>query len=740
MADRYTCPMHPEIRQASPGTCPKCAMALERAAPSARTERVCPMHPQIVRSEPGTCPICGMALEPRTVTGVEEESTELRDMTRRFWISLALTVPLLASVMGDMLPGEPVRHVVPPRVFAWLQLVLASPVVLWGAAPFFARGWASIVNRSLNMFTLIAIGVGAAYGYSVVATVAPGIFPPSFRVHGGEVALYFEAAAIITTLVLLGQVLELRARSQTSSAIRALLGLAPKTARRLGDDTTEEEVPLDAIVPGDRLRVRPGEAIPVDGVVLEGASAVDESMVTGESLPVEKTLGARVTGGTVNGTGGFVMRAERVGSDTLLAQIVHMVSEAQRSRAPIQRLADVVSSYFVPAVVLAALVTFAAWGAWGPAPRMAYALVNAVAVLIIACPCALGLATPMSIMVGTGRGALAGVLIKNAEALEVMEKVDTLVVDKTGTLTEGKPRLMTVVGIAPLDETEVLRLAASLERGSEHPLAAAIVAGAEARRIEVVAATGFKSVTGKGVVGRVGERRVALGNRHLMDDVGVALGALADRAETLRREAQTVMFLAVDERPAGLVGVADPVKASTPEALALLRASGLGIVMLTGDSRATAEAVARTLGIDAVEAEVLPEEKIAVVKRLQNQGHTVAMAGDGVNDAPALAQAEVGIAMGTGTDVAIESAGITLVRGDLRGIARARRLSQGTMRNIRENLFFAFVYNTVGVPIAAGVLYPFSGLLLSPIIASAAMTFSSVSVIANALRLRRLPL
>jgi Cu+-exporting ATPase len=715
-------------------------MALELvAASSSRTEWVCPMHPQITRPQPGNCPICGMALEPRMATA-EEDTTELRDMTRRFWVSLVLTLPLLAFVMGDMLPGQPIRHAIPARWLAWLQLVLATPVVLWGGWPFFERGWASIVHRSLNMFTLIGLGTGAAYAYSVVAAVAPGIFPESFRVHGGEVGLYFEAAAIITTLVLLGQVLELRARSQTSSAIRALLNLAPKTARRLRDDGTEEDVSLEAVVPDDRLRVRPGEGVPVDGVVLEGTSAVDESMVTGESIPVEKTPGSRVTGGTVNGTGGFVMRAERVGSETLLAQIVHMVSEAQRSRAPIQRLADLVSSYFVPAVVAIAVATFVIWGMWGPEPRMAYALVNAVAVLIIACPCALGLATPMSIMVGTGRGALAGVLIKNAEALEIMEKVDTLVIDKTGTLTEGKPRLLSVVSTDGIAEPEVLRLAASLERGSEHPLAAAIVSGAQAKHIALVEATDFQSMTGKGVVGSVDGRRIALGNRRLMEEQRVTLGGLTERAAELRREGQTVMFLARDGRAAGLVGVADPIKASTPEALDLLRASGMRIVMLTGDSRATAEAVARKLGLDDVEAEILPEEKGAIVKRLQAEGHVVAMAGDGVNDAPALAQAQVGIAMGTGTDVAMQSAGITLVKGDLRGIARARRLSQGTMRNIRQNLFFAFIYNVLGIPIAAGVLYPVLGLLLSPIIASAAMTFSSVSVIGNALRLRRLSL
>ncbi|OLC15442.1 MAG: copper-translocating P-type ATPase [Candidatus Rokubacteria bacterium 13_1_40CM_69_27] len=738
----YTCPMHPEVRQPGPGSCPKCGMALEPVGapePAARTEYVCPMHPQIVRSAPGSCPICGMALEPRTATG-DEENAELKDMTRRFWVSVALSVPLLAFVMGDMLPGQPLRHGLSSRLIAWLQLVLATPVVLWGGWPFFQRGWASIVNRSLNMFTLIALGTGTAYVYSVVAAVAPGIFPDSFRPHGGGVGLYFEAAAIITTLVLVGQVIELRARTQTSSAIKALLSLAPKTARRLRADGGDEEVSLDQIQPGDRLRVRPGERVPVDGTILEGTSAVDESMVTGEPIPVEKTPGSRVTGGTVNGTGSFVMRAERVGSDTLLAQIVRMVSEAQRSRAPIQRLADTVSAYFVPAVVAVALISATVWGLIGPEPRMAYALVNAVAVLIIACPCALGLATPMSIMVATGRGAMAGVLIKNAEALEILEKVDTLVVDKTGTLTEGKPRLTSVVTVSGQSESDLLRLAASLERGSEHPLAAAIVAGAQERKLALSATDNFRSVTGKGVVGRVEGRTVALGNHRLMEDLAIAVGDLAERADALRRDGQTVMFVAVDGRAAGLVGVADPIKETTPEALRSLHESGVRVVMLTGDSRATGEAVARKLGIEETEAEVLPEQKSAVIKRMQAEGRIVAMAGDGVNDAPALAQAHVGIAMGTGTDVAMESAGVTLVKGDLRGIVRARRLSRATIRNIRENLFFAFIYNALGVPIAAGVLYPVFGLLLSPIIASAAMSFSSVSVIANALRLKRVAL
>ena len=739
----YTCPMHPEVRQDRPGACPICGMALEpvmTAVPGTRTTYVCPMHPEIVRSEPGTCPICGMALEPQTVSLEGEANPELVDMTRRFWSSLLLTAPLLLLAIAEMLPGQPVQHALSARLLTWVQLVFATPVVLWGGWPFFTRGWASIVNRSLNMFTLIAVGTGTAYVYSVIATLVPGLFPASFRTHNGAVAVYFEAAAVITTLVLLGQVLELRARSQTSSAIRALLGLAPKTARRLRDDGSEEDVPLDQVQPGDRLRVRPGEKVPVDGVVLEGTSAVDESMLTGEPIPVEKVPGDHVTGGTVNGTGGLAMRAERVGAETLLALIVHLVSEAQRSRAPIQRLADVVSAYFVPAVVAVAVLAAVVWGLVGPEPRLAYALVNAVAVLIIACPCALGLATPMSIMVGTGRGALAGVLVRHAEALEVLEKVDTLVVDKTGTLTDGKPRLMAVTASPPVSDNDLLRLAASLERGSEHPLAAAIVAGAQSQGLSLTDARDFTSRTGKGVMGQIDGHQVALGNRALFAELGIGLGDLGQRAEALRRDGQTVMFVALDGQPAGLLGVADPIKPATPEALQLLREDGVQVVMLTGDSRTTAEAVARTLGIERIEAEVLPEQKGEVIKRLQAEGHVVAMAGDGVNDAPALAQAQVGMAMGTGTDVAMESAGITLVKGDLRGIARARRLSRATMRNIRQNLFFAFIYNTIGVPIAAGVLYPVFGLLLSPMLASAAMTLSSVSVISNALRLRHLEL
>ena len=738
----YTCPMHPEVRQDKPGTCPKCGMALEPVAQTSlvtRTEYVCPMHPQIVRPTPGNCPICGMALEPRVISGEPEANPELVDMTRRFWISGALTAPLLAMTMFEMISGHPITWL-DSQASVWAQFVLATPVVVWGGWPFFERGWASIVNRQLNMFTLIALGTGAAYLFSVVATLLPGIFPESFRGHSGEVAVYFEPAAVIVTLVLLGQVLELRARSQTSSAIRGLLGLAPKTARIIRDGGVEEDISLDAVQVGDRLRVRPGEKVPVDGIVLEGTTFVDESMITGEPIPVEKTPGDHVTGATINGSGSLIMRAERVGSGTLLAQIVHMVSEAQRSRAPIQRLADRVSGYFVPAVVLAAIGTFVVWAIVGPEPRLAYALVNAVAVLIIACPCALGLATPMSIMVGTGRGATVGVLIKNAEALETLEKVDTLVVDKTGTLTEGKPRLKSIIALSPIGEAELLRLAASLEKGSEHPLAAAIVGEAHKRNLTLVDATKFEYTTGKGVTGNVDSRVISLGNRSLMDDQGVELGTLAEQSERLRGEGQTVMFVAVEGRAAGLLGVADPIKESTPEAIRILRAEGIRVVMLTGDSRTTASAVARQLNIDEVQAEVLPDRKRQVIQQLRNAGHIVAMAGDGINDAPALAEAQVGIAMGIGTDVAIQTAGITLVKGDLREIARAIRLSRGTMRNIRQNLFFAFVYNALGVPIAAGVLYPFVGLLLNPMIASLAMSLSSVSVIGNALRLRRLRL
>jgi Cu+-exporting ATPase len=715
-------------------------MALERLAPQTAAEKIeytCPMHPQIVRDKPGNCPICGMALEPRTVSLEEEENPELVDMARRFWVGVALTVPLLLIAMSDFVPGNPLERIVSMPVLGWVQFALATPVVLWGGWPFFVRGWQSIVNRSLNMFTLIGLGVSVAYVFSVIAKLFPEIFPPSFRDTAGGVPVYFEAAAAITTLVLLGQVLELRARSQTGAAIKALLGLAPKTARRLQEDGSEADVPLDQVQVGDRLRVRPGEKVPVDGVVIEGSSAIDESMVTGEPIPVEKHADDRVIGATVNGTGSFVMRAERVGAETLLSQIVQMVADAQRSRAPIQKLADVVSGYFVPAVVALAVITFVVWSIWGPEPRMAHGLVNAVAVLIIACPCALGLATPMSIMVATGKAAQSGVLFKNAEAIEVLRKVDTLVVDKTGTLTEGRPKLVSVVTAEAIDEQTLLQLAASLEKGSEHPLAAAIVAGAQERGIKLSDAAGFDSLTGKGVTGEVDGRRVSLGNRALFDDLKIDPGELAAKSENLRADGQTVMFVAVDGKAAGLIGVADPIKETTPEAIRQLHEEGIRIVMLTGDSRTTAEAVARKLNIDEVVAEVLPHQKVDVVKKFQAEGRFVAMAGDGINDAPALAQAHVGIAMGTGTDVAMKSAGVTLVKGDLRGIVRARVLSRLTMRNIKQNLFFAFVYNSIGVPIAAGSLYPFFGILLSPMIAAAAMSFSSVSVISNALRLRR---
>ena len=698
----------------------------------------CPMHPEVRQVGPGTCPRCGMALEPEAPALEDEANPELRDMTRRFWVSLALTLPVVGLAMGEMFAPALLSRLTSMAI-VWFQLLFSAPVVLWGGWPFFVRGWQSIVNRSLNMFTLIGLGTAAAFGYSVFATLFPDVLPHGMR-HGAAPAVYFEAAAVIVTLVLLGQVLELRARSATSGAIRALLGMAPKTARRIGADGPDEDIPLAHVHVGDRLRVRPGERVPVDGVVLEGTSAVDESMVTGEPIPVEKTAGSRVTGGTVNGTGGFVIRAERVGADTLLSQIVRMVAEAQRSRAPIQRLVDVVSSWFVPSVVLVAALASFVWASFGPEPRLAYALVNAVAVLIIACPCALGLATPMSIMVGTGRGAQAGVLIRNAEALETMEKVDTVVVDKTGTLTEGKPRLVTVTATKAFAESEVLALAAGLEAGSEHPLAAAVLAGASERGVAPAQVEKFRSITGQGVAASANDRAVSLGNQRLMESVGVDIAPLAAHTDTLRSDGQTVVYLAVEGVLAGLIGVADPIKASTPEAIRLLHAEGLKVVMLTGDNRTTADAVARTLGLDDVVADVQPAEKADVIKRLQAEGRVVAMAGDGVNDAPALAQAHVGIAMGTGTDVAMESAGVTLVKGDLRGIVRARRLSRATMRNIRQNLLWAFVYNALGVPLAAGVLYPVFGLLLSPIVASAAMALSSVSVIANALRLRRLKL
>ncbi len=762
----YTCPRHPEVISDQPGECRhKCGMALEPStpqAPPANTQWTCPMHPEVVRDEPGECPKCGMALEPRQVSAEEEKNPELIDITRRFWVGVVLTIPVLILAMGGFIPGvsvdvllrEAISEVMGflQRYFSgvpteapvaahelgiWLELVLATPVVLWSGWPFFVRGWRSVVSWNLNMFTLIGLGVGVAYVYSVIATLFPEIFPVSFRDEAGQVGVYFEAAAVIVTLVLLGQVMELRARSSTNAAIKALLGLAPKTARRVNADGSEADVPLEQVQIGDRLRVRPGEKVPVDGAVVEGSSSVDESMITGEPIPVQKGEGERVIGATINGTGSLVIEAQRVGSDTLLAQIVQMVAEASRSRAPIQNVVDVVASYFVPAVVLTAVITFVVWGLFGPEPAMAYALINAVAVLIIACPCALGLATPMSIMVASGKGASAGVLFKNAEAIQTLRQVNTLIVDKTGTLTEGRPRLQDVVAAEGFAEEEVLRLAATLERGSEHPLAAAIVQGAEARSVALERHTEFESVTGKGVKGRVGEQAVALGNRALMETLGVAAEALAERAEALRAEGKTAMFVAVDGRPAGLVAVADPVKETTPQAIEALHDEGIRIVMLTGDSQTTAEAVAKRLGIDEVIAEVLPEQKAEKVKALQAEGRFVAMAGDGINDAPALAQAQVGIAMGTGTDVAMESAGVTLVKGDLTGIVRARKLSRATMRNIRENLFFAFAYNSLGVPVAAGVLYPFFGILLSPIIAAAAMSFSSVSVVGNALRLRR---
>ncbi len=735
----YICPMCPEVRQVGPGPCAKCGMALEPESPvlpATKTEYTCPMHPEIVRSEPGACPICGMALEPRTVT-LEEENPELRDMTRRFWISLALTAPLLTIAMGSMFFPRAFMDSPWKTALPWLELVLATPVVLWGGRPFFQRGWVSILNRSTNMFTLIAMGTGVAYAYSVVATLVPGIFPASFRTMGDRPDVYFEASAAIVTLVLLGQVLELRARSRTSSAIRALLDLSPKTARVILNDGSEHDIPLEEVKPGDKLRVRPGEKIPVDGIVLEGASAVDESMITGESIPVEKGRGARVIGATVNGTGALVMQAEHVGSETMLAQIVQLVSQAQRTRAPIQRLADEVAGWFVPAVVAVSVITFITWALLGPQPRFAHAIVNAVAVLIIACPCALGLATPMAIMVGTGRGAHAGVLIKNAEVLETMEKVDTIVFDKTGTLTEGKPQ---VSEISPKDipDDELLRWVASLERASEHPLGAAIVRKANERKLTLSEPSRVESIPGQGIQGMVNGKRVAAGNTALMQKVGV----VGEEGVLLigRTTGGTQIHAAIDGRYAGYIGVGDPIKASTPAALRELKAQGIRLVMLTGDNKASAEVIARTLELTDYRAEVLPAQKTDIIQALQTEGRIVAMAGDGINDAPALAQADVGIAMGTGTDVAIESGGITLLKGDLEGLVRARKLSQATMRNIRQNLFFAFIYNSIGVPIAAGVLYPVFGLLLSPILAAAAMSFSSVSVITNSLRLRNVRL
>jgi Cu+-exporting ATPase len=738
----YVCPMCPEVRQDGPGACPKCGMALEPELPAALTkiEYTCPMHPQVVRTQPGACPICGMALEPRTVTATEQENPELREMSRRLWISLAVTVPLLVMAMRSMFTGMGLHNSISPRALAWLELILASPVVLWGGWPFFQRGWASIVNRSTNMFTLIAIGTGAAYLYSLLGTIFPGMFPDAFRIMGEQPDVYFEAAAAITTLVLLGQVLELRARSRTGAAIRALLDLSPKMARRLGSAGKEEDIPLDQVQPADRLRVRPGEKVPADGIVLEGASSVDESMITGESVPVQKHPGDRVIGATVNGAGSFIMGAEHVGSETLLAQIVRMVSQAQRSRAPIQRLADRVSGYFVPAVIAIAAITFIAWYLLGPEPRLGHALVNAVAVLIIACPCALGLATPIAIMVGTGRGAHAGVLIRDAEALETLETVDTLVIDKTGTLTEGKPKVVTIVPLEGISNSDLLRSVAAVEQASEHPLAAAIVSAAKERGLAVPRATDFHYSAGKGVSGKVEGREVLAGNDVFLQESGISFQEFHQRGNEILDSGQTVISVSFDRKPAGLIGVADPLKKSSVQAISELRSQSVHVVMLTGDNRASAEAVARQVGIEDFEAEVLPQDKAGIVKRLHSGGHVVAMAGDGINDAPALAQADVGIAMGTGTDVAIESAGITLVKGDLAGIVRARKLSQATMRNIRQNLFFAFIYNSIGVPIAAGVLYPFFGILLSPILAAAAMSFSSVSVITNSLRLRNVKL
>ena len=735
---RWICPMCPEVESETPAACPSCGMALEPAAPLAatRTEWTCPMHPEIVRDAPGECPICGMALEPRTVALTDEESPELIDMRRRFIAATALSLPLLILAMGDVF-GIPIRTLVSAGQQSWIELALATPVCTVIAWPFYQRAVNSVRNRSLNMFTLIGLGVAVAYAYSVVAVVAPGLFPEAFR-EAGRVAVYFEAAAVITTLVLLGQVLELRARGQTSAALKALLDLAAKKARRIEEDGTEIDVGLEEIHPGDRLRVRPGEKIPVDGVVLEGASTIDESMVTGEPVPVEKGPGDPVIGATINNTGALVMRAERVGADTLLSRIVGMVAEAQRSRAPIQKLADKVSGYFVPAVVLIAAITFAVWATIGPEPQMANALINAVAVLIIACPCALGLATPMSIMVATGKGASAGVLFRNAEAIEHLRAVDTLVVDKTGTLTRGRPELVEVVVAEGIDEAEMLAAVAALERASEHPLAEAVVRGARDRGVEPAAEViGFESRTGKGVVGEVGGARIALGNQALMDELGIDTGDLAGRAEIMRSGGQTAMFAARGDRAAGIIGVADPIKDTTAGAIAALRDEGIHIVMLTGDNRTTAEAVAAKLGIDEVIAGVLPDQKSQVIADLADRGRVVAMAGDGINDAPALARADVGVAMGTGTDIAIESADVTLVGGDLGGIVRARRLSRRTMGNIKQNLVFAFVYNAAGVPIAAGILYPLTGMLLSPMLAAAAMAFSSVSVISNALRLRR---
>jgi len=736
----YTCPMDPEVRQEGPGPCPVCGMALEPEEPlmpAVRTEWICPMHPEVIRDAPGDCPICGMALEPRTVEIEEEENPELAGMTRRFWASAVLTVPVVFIVMHHYIPGFSLEGIISPEALKFLELFLASPVVLWGGWPFFVRGYQSIINKSPNMFTLIGLGVGVAYIYSFIAALLPGIFPSSFRTEAGVVDTYFEAAAVIVTLVLLGQVLELKARGRTGAAIRALLGLAPGTTRRIRDDGSEEDIPLSQVHPGYILRIRPGEKVPVDGIVIEGSSSVDESMITGEPIPVEKKPGDRVIGATINGTGMLIMKAEKVGAETLLARIVRMVAEAQRSRAPIQKLVDIVAGYFVQIVATIAIATFFVWAWIGPEPRFAHAIINAVAVLIIACPCALGLATPMSIMVATGRGALMGVLFRNAEAIEVMHKVNLLITDKTGTLTLGKPKLVEVVPLNGWDKKKLLYFAASLERGSEHPLAAAIVEGAEKENIPLTESESFQSRPGKGVIGKIDGHNVALGNIKLLADLSIGSDQVSVRAEKMQADGETVMFTVVDGKVVGLLGVTDPIKDTTPDAISRLHKEGIKIVMLTGDNRATADAVAKKLRIDEVIAEVLPEQKVEVVRQYQARGYIVAMAGDGINDAPALTQAQVGIAMGTGTDVAMESAGVTLVKGDLRGIVRARLLSKMTMRNIKQNLFFAFLYNTLGIPIAAGILYPIWGILLSPVIAAAAMSFSSVSVVGNALRLRK---
>ena len=739
----YTCPMHPDVCQAGPGACPKCGMTLEPIMPStpesSKTEYTCPMHPEIIRDGPGSCPKCGMALEPRTVSLTEEESNpEYEDMRRRFIVGAILTLPLVIIAMRDLIPGGRLLDTLfAARTYDWLELILATPVVLWAGWPFFVRGVQSIINRSLNMFTLISLGVSVAYLYSLIGVLFPQLFPAAMRTAKGTVEVYFEAAGVIVVLILLGQVLELRARSRTGAAIKALLGLAPKTARKIDADGNENDIPLEHVIKGDRLRVRPGEKIPVDGVVLEGSSSVDESMISGEPIPVEKQAGNKLIGATVNSTGSLIMEAQKVGAETVLSQIVRMVAEAQRSRAPIQKLADVVAGYFVPTVIAIALIAFVIWYFFGPEPRLAHALIAAVSVLIIACPCALGLATPMSIMVATGKGATMGVLFKNAEAIETLRKVTTLVVDKTGTLTEGKPKLVEVVAAPGIDKNRVLLLAASLEKGSEHPLAAAIVEGAVNQGLHLSEAKNFASHTGKGVSGEVDDQPVLLGNSTLLEEFKIDAGSLAQQAQGMRSEGQTVMFVGISGKIAGLLAVADPIKKTTPEAIQQLHAEGIRIVMLTGDNKVTAEAVAKKLNLDEVVAEVLPDQKSAAIKKFQQGGHVVAMAGDGINDAPALAQAQVGIAMGTGTDVAMESAGVTLVKGDLTGIVRARSLSRSTIANIKQNLFFAFIYNAIGVPIAAGILYPNFGILLSPIIAAAAMSLSSVSVVGNALRLRR---